>query len=75
MIDWGLMESRYWNNTREYPDRRERRQAEFLVHRFFPWELIGEIGVYGKRMEKKVLKSIQHANVKPVVSVHREWYY
>ena len=36
-IDWDLMQSRYWNDTNDDPDRKRRRQAEFLVHEFFPW--------------------------------------
>src|SRR5262249_5521413 len=35
-IDWPLMNSHYWHDTIEDNDRKRRRQAEFLVHRFFP---------------------------------------
>lgn len=38
-IDWGLMKSTYWNDTQEDFDRKRKRQAEFLVHNFFPWNL------------------------------------
>lgn len=34
-IDWGIMSSRYWNDTTEYPDRKRKRQAEFLAFRVF----------------------------------------
>ena len=36
-IDWRLMLATWWNNILpEYPDRKERKQAEFLVYKFFP---------------------------------------
>ena len=44
-IDWALMKSRYWNDTASDPDRKRRRQAEFLVHGFFPWECVAGIAV------------------------------
>jgi ssDNA thymidine ADP-ribosyltransferase, DarT len=44
-IDWKLMEAVYWRDTAEDPDRGRRRQAEFLVHEFFPWECVIGIGV------------------------------
>jgi hypothetical protein len=31
-IDWDLMSSRYWYDTAEDPDRKRRRQAEFLIY-------------------------------------------
>ncbi|QDI90444.1 DUF4433 domain-containing protein [Salicibibacter halophilus] len=33
-IDWEVMDSIYWNDTDQDPDRTRRRQAEFLVHKF-----------------------------------------
>lgn len=38
-IDWDIMQSRYWYDTLKDGDRKRRRQAEFLVHSFFPWHL------------------------------------
>lgn len=32
-IDWPLMHERYWHDTPEHPDRREKRTAECLVYR------------------------------------------
>jgi hypothetical protein len=52
-IDWDVMESRYWYDTNEDNDRKRRRQAEFLVRNFFPWELITEIGVINSTIKAK----------------------
>lgn len=36
-IDWEIMGATYWNDKPpEIVDRKRKRQAEFLVHRFFP---------------------------------------
>ena len=74
-VDWTVMPLTFWNDTREDPDRKRRRQAEFLVHSFFPWHLVTEIGVISVEMKDRVealLRSVSHA---PVVSVRRGWYY
>ncbi|MCH8963013.1 MAG: DUF4433 domain-containing protein, partial [Bacteroidetes bacterium] len=44
-IDWKVMQARYWNNTLQDSDRKRRRQAEFLIHTFCPWERLLGIGV------------------------------
>jgi hypothetical protein len=46
LVSAEIMQSQYWNDTAEQPDRKRRRQAEFLVHECFPWKLIREIGVH-----------------------------
>ena len=53
-VDWKLMESQYWNDTNEHPDRKRRRQAEFLVHQLCPWDLVNEIGVFDLATEQRV---------------------
>jgi len=45
-VDWRLMGEKYWHDTDEDGDRKRRRQAEFLVHEFFPWKSVSYIGVY-----------------------------
>lgn len=39
-IDWPLMDTGWWNNTSEFPDRKERRMAECLVKDAVPWDSI-----------------------------------
>lgn len=39
-LDWPVIRNRYWQATLDDPDRKRRKQAEFLVHRFFPLPLV-----------------------------------
>jgi hypothetical protein len=72
-VDWGVMRGRYWADTDDDPDRVRRRQAEFLVHKFFPWTLVSEIGVCNTAIAEKV-QGILNGN-KPPVTVRQGWYY
>lgn len=74
-IDWGIMRSRYWNDTIEYPDRKRKRQAEFLAFEFFPLQSVLEIGVINNVVQDQVLKITQGNAVNIPVEVRREWYY
>jgi len=74
-IDWDVMESRYWSDTNEDNDRKRRRQAEFLVRNFFPWELITEIGVINYTIQSQVENILQNFTDQTPVRVHKDWYY
>src|SRR5208283_661951 len=53
-VDWDIMTAKYWHDTLEDGDRVRRRQAEFLVHQFFPWELITEVAVIDSKVQAHV---------------------
>ena len=74
-IDWEVMESRYWSDTPTLPDRKRRRQAEFLTKDCCPWELFSEIGVINSRMESRVKRMLENSMHQPTVQIHRDWYY
>ncbi|MEG4805337.1 DUF4433 domain-containing protein [Microcoleus sp. ARI1-B5] len=74
-LDWDVMESRQWNDTNEDNDRKRRRQAEFLVHKFLPWELIEEIGVMNSTIKVQAENILQNFTHKPPVIVRKDWYY
>jgi hypothetical protein len=74
-IDWAIMEEKYWRDTPEDPDRKRRRQAEFLVHEQCPWSLIRGIGVYDDEIAEQVRAIITNVGHEPVVRVRRHWYY
>jgi hypothetical protein len=72
-IDWNLMKAKYWNAIPDDPDRSRRRQAEFLVRDFFPWQLVHQIAVYGNATAAAVAQ-ILAGNPPPVV-IQQGWYY
>jgi hypothetical protein len=74
-VDWELMRARYWYDTVNDSDRKRRRQAEFLVHKFFPWQLITGIGVINSQMGVQVTALLQNSEHKPEVVIRPNWYY
>ncbi len=74
-IDWNVMRGRMWNDTNEFPDRKRRRQAEFLVHQRFPLNLAGQIVVMSTSVRDAVMQMVQTAGYPIRVSVKRAWYY
>jgi hypothetical protein len=74
-VDFNLMRATFWNDTDERPDRKRRRQAEFLVHGQVPWALIESIGVMSEAIRVQVLEMMQVCDHRPPVDVRREWYY
>jgi hypothetical protein len=74
-IDWGVIGSWSWKNQEDDLDRKRRKQAEFLVHRSFPWEWFHRIGVVDQRRAQRVTEIITEANHQPEVVIERDWYY
>ncbi len=70
-VDWTVMPLTYWND----PEIKERRQAEFLVHDWCPWEAIEVIGVIDHEVAALANAAIAEADHKPRVEVRRDWYY
>lgn len=75
VIDWELMESRYWFDTEEDSNRKCRRQAEFLIYQFCPWEIVREIGVINNSIAQQVKQVLQQYNDLTPVKVYPNWYY
>ena len=71
-VDWAVMPMRQWGGD---ADLKEKRQAEFLVHDWCPWEAIEVIGVIDQDIEARVQAMLAGAAHRPRVEVHRDWYY
>jgi len=54
---------------------KERKQAEFLLHGRFPWELVSRIGVRSAGVHAQVAAALQEAAHRPVVEIRLDWYY
>jgi hypothetical protein len=74
-IDWPLMRATYWGNTLEDPDRKERRQAECLVHPRVPWHVIEAIATKTDRARAQVEHAVDTAGESTPVVVSAEWYF
>jgi len=68
-VDWAAMPLKYWSNEDE---TKEKRQAEFLVHDFFPLSAVEQIGVMSADVAAEVRGLVGSS---PPVTVEPEWYY
>lgn len=68
-IDWPAVRATDWR------DCKEGKQAELLVERQFPWELVDRIGVQTVRVAGQVARALQGVPHRPKVEVLPSWYY
>lgn len=68
-INWEAVAARQWQAVAQA------KQAEFLVHGFFPWELVTRIGVVASSIQQRVARALQGAAHRPPVEVMTDWYY
>lgn len=73
-IDWDVIRDWRWNNHDD-PDRKRRKQAEFLVHHFVPWKCIQSIDVRNPDVAKQVRVILQELNTQVQIRVQPKWYY
>jgi hypothetical protein len=70
-LEWPYISTDEWQKT----EIKEAKQAEFLIHEAFPWELVERIGVHSVGVQTTVLGAIEGAAHQPPVEVKRDWYY
>ena len=68
-IDWSAVRATDWRQCKEG------KQAEFLVERQFPWEMVARIGVLSRRVYQLTSTALEAATYKPPVELRPEWYY
>ncbi|VTS04872.1 type II toxin-antitoxin system toxin DNA ADP-ribosyl transferase DarT [Tuwongella immobilis] len=68
-IDWTAVQARDWRT------HKEGKQAEFLLERCCPWELIERIGVQSPRVSQQANDILRHCRHRPTVEYRPDWYY
>lgn len=68
-IDWAAVQATDWQACKEG------KQAEFLLERRFPWNLVSRIGVSSPAMYHRTERALRKAVHSPPVEVRPEWYY
>jgi hypothetical protein len=74
LVDWDIMRARYWSNTDEDPERRERRMAECLVHRRVPFDVLRGIAVHNDEQATAVGEVLDRHSKSTPVRVRPDWY-
>ena len=75
-IAWDIIRGAYWNDVPpEFPDRKRRRMAEFLVHQHVPLKCIRGLAVFNDSMEKTVSEMVNEAELQIPVKAKPNWYY
>jgi hypothetical protein len=70
-LNWKAIQANQWNEA----SIKEGKQAEFLIHKSFPWELVERIGVCDGGMVAKARRAIAAASHQPIAVVEGNWYY
>lgn len=70
-IDWAAVAATDFRD----PDVKEGKQAEFLLHEFFPWHLVRRIGVYSEPIYSRVLRTLVGSPHRPAVEIIPAWYF
>lgn len=70
-VDWAAVEARDFRDS----NVKEGKQAELLLHGFFPWSLVRRIGVQSEFVQRQTLRALDGAPHRPPVEVCRAWYF
>lgn len=57
------------------PQIKEGKQAEFLIHDTFPFELVDRIGTCSAAIRNRASAAVASVVHRPVIEVHPEWYF
>lgn len=69
-LHWDAIQARDWSGERKEP-----KQAEFLVERLVPWNMIIRIGVKNPSTLNRVQEAMQATAHCPPVVIKPDWYY
>lgn len=70
-IDWDSVNARWFTDS----GVRERKQAEFLMHDWFPWSLVEHVGVFDQNTLKLAKRAIAIGTNDPTIGIENGWYF
>lgn len=70
-VDWDAVHATDFRSTHV----KEGKQAEFLVHKSFPFDLVERIGVLSNGEAQQASAALQGTSSRPTVEIRRDWYY
>ena len=68
-VNWSAVHARDWRSCHS------EKQAEFLIERSFPWELVARIGVHNWDVRTQTQAIVAVAPYQPRVEIIPRWYY
>lgn len=74
-IDWDAVQTHHWSGRDISSSVKEGKQAEFLIEKSFPWELVSCIGVQSQQIYQQAHTVLKAATHKPSIKIKPEWYY
>lgn len=75
LVDWPLMNERYWADTLEDGDRRRRRMAECLAGGPIPWAAFPQVIVRTEGRSQEAQAILDTIGVAATIRVERDWYF
>lgn len=75
LLDWPTIQSNDFAHRVDDPERKDRKAAEFLVHRFLPLSSILGIGVFSQKWKEDCDNLLAAAGVDLRVKVHPGWFF
>jgi len=74
-VDWNAVKLKIWKDTADDPDRKRRKEAEFLIHEKLPFEAIIGIVVYNQEANDYISSVLKKSKISLPIKIIPEWYY
>ncbi|ART78929.1 type II toxin-antitoxin system toxin DNA ADP-ribosyl transferase DarT [Oceanisphaera avium] len=74
-LNWEAIQTHRWSGNGVAARVKEGKQAEFLMEKSFPWQLIERIGVQSHAVQQQVLQALAAGGHQSKVEIKTDWYY
>lgn len=74
-VDWDAVAADKWSGPGISPAVKHGKQAEFLVERQVPWDLVARVGVFSPEVARQVADAVGDEASGPSIEVRSDWYY